>query len=306
MKNIAALLYGRDDGHIDHIVPISSLLGIPLYITSKTLYEWIKEQYVEINAIYIDPNSVAQEITTHFTTLVTTLPRQLIDPIFLFDELTLKKRMRTYFLPHGASDKKNLSPLIHEDRLLIYGEKMKKMLPNNALDKTIYVGNFRLHYFLKHKEFYTSMVEKMFSFSKEGNLLYAPSWEYNVEDWITHLIAKKPKKFHLFIKLHPNTYKKGFFSALKVKYESTDRVTFIENFFPIYPLLSKIDALYTDHSSIGTDFLIFNKPLFFTEPNQNPLTQCGVIVDKKEPYPQQEISTYANARKELYEDVFKM
>ena len=303
MKKIAGLLYGRDDGHLDHLAPLCSLLNIPLYITSEVLYWFALEQYKDLHCIFTTPNDCAAIITENYEGILSTLPRQLLDPIFLFEEITYKKRLYSFWLPHGASDKNNMSALTKEDTLLIYGEKMKSMLPQATQEKTISIGNFRLEYFMKQRAFYETLLKNHFRFN-ERNILYAPSWEYDTEPMIDALIAQKPKNTNLFIKPHPNSYKKGTFLAITVKYEGVEGVFFIENFFPIYPLLSRIDSLYTDISSIGYDFLYFDKPLFFTERNDSPLNACGTFVDTTSPYKTFSSSFHQEQRAVLYANVF--
>ncbi len=303
MKKIAALLYGRDDGHLDHLAPICSLLDIPLYITSNTLYCFALEQYKDITCILANPNDVAAIITENYEGILSTLPRQLLDPIFLFEEITFKKRLHSYWLPHGASDKNNMSALTNEDTLLIYGDKMKLMLPQEEQEKTISIGNFRLQYFIKYKAFYHTLLKNHFRFDRT-NILYAPSWEFDISSMIDRLIAQKPKNTTLFIKPHPNSYKKGTLTATMIRYEGIEGIFFIENFFPIYPLLSMMDALYTDISSIGYDFLFFDKPLFFTEDITSPLNACGSLVDWNSPYKILPSDLHHEQRAALYANVF--
>ena len=306
MRKTAGLLYGRDDGHLDHLAPLCSLLQIPLYFTSKTLYSFAQKQYFGLESILAAPNAVAGLITENYDSLLSTLPRQLIDPIFLFEEITYQKRLHSYWLPHGASDKENMLALTDEDTLLIYGEKMKGMLPTEAKEKTQSIGNFRLKYFQTHRSFYKELLQTHFKNTLKGqNILYAPSWESNhIEKWVHALIIKKPEGANLFIKLHPNSYKQGGLSAIAHRYEGLSGVYFIENFFPIYPLLSIMDSLYTDISSIGYDFLYFDAPLYFTEEHTSPLNACGSFVDKNSPYTNQPSDDFKEKRGELYAKTF--
>jgi hypothetical protein len=306
MRTIAGLLYGRDDGHLDHLAPTCSNLNIPLFVTSETLYSFALKQYPDLTCILAGPNQVATLITKDYDTIISTLPRQMIDPIFLIDELAYKKRLSSFWLPHGASDKDNMKALTNEDFLLVYGRKMRSMLPKQAQEKAILTGNTRLQYFIKHKNFYDDLIPPQWK-KTDGrcNILYAPSWESDPACWINLMIAQRPPDSNLFIKLHPNSYKTGAITALALKYEGCQGVVFIQDFFPIYPLLAQMDALYTDTSSIGYDFLVFDKPLFFTDNCLTPLHSCGTIANKQSLFTTPQPDLFRECKAKLYAEVFE-
>ena len=306
MRTIAGLLYGRDDGHLDHLAPTCSILNIPLFITSGTLYSFALKQYPDLTCILAAPNQVATLITKDYDTLISTLPRQLIDPIFLFDQIAYNKRLSTFWLPHGASDKDNMKALLGEDFLLVYGSKMRSMLPEQAQEKAILTGNTRLQYFMKHKNFYDNLIPPQWKKTDERlNILYAPSWESDPACWINLMIAQRPADTNLFIKLHPNSYKNGRLTALAIKYEGCEGVYFIQDFFPIYPLLAQMDALYTDTSSVGYDFLYFDKPLFFTNDFITPLHSCGTMASKESIFITPQTNLFRENRAKLYAQVYE-
>jgi CDP-glycerol glycerophosphotransferase (TagB/SpsB family) len=74
---------------------------------------------------------------------------------------------------------------------------------------------------------------------------------------------------NLLIKLHPSIERDHPFAAEELisQVEKHSQIVVIKNFPLIYPLLSSIDALITDVSSIGYDFLYFNRPLFLIAPD---------------------------------------
>nr|MCH9812226.1 hypothetical protein [bacterium] len=206
MRKTAALLYGNDAGHLDHLAPFCSLFDIPLFFTDETLFHLTLTQYEKVEAYLEPPTTICHTITENFDRLISTLPKGLIDPLFLMERELHKKTLPTFWLPHGASDKKNLTALADEEHLLIYGEKMKEMLPKKVQEKTTLIGNFRQKYFFLHQDFYKKLLTKTFSFSDQKNYLYAPSWEAkDIKQWVESFIQHKPENAHLFIKLHPNT-----------------------------------------------------------------------------------------------------
>jgi len=306
MKKKVALLYGRDDGHLDHIAPYCSLLQIPLYITEKILYDAAVASYPELTCMFLSENEVRSLIIESFDILITTLPRQIINRLFFMEEINAKKKLLTHWLPHGSSDKTNLSALFMEDHLLIYGNKMQKMLPSDVRSDVTFIGNFRYEYYKKHKNFYESFMKRAFpQLFKGQNILYAPSWETNsIIPWVETLIQKKPHDVNLFIKLHPNTYLGPIGDVLMEKYNDYPQIYFIKDFFPIYPLISHILKLYTDISSIGYDFLTFNRPILFTSKETSPLHKCGVEVSLEHPYPETNINDHFLQRELLYKETF--
>jgi CDP-glycerol glycerophosphotransferase (TagB/SpsB family) len=93
------------------------------------------------------------------------------------------------------------------------------------------------------------------------------------------------------IKLHPflETFHPAHTFAITEKYKNIDGLLFIAKFPSIYPILSISDIYIGDFSSIGYDFLFFNRPMFFLTnlddnlSKQNPtfLHQCGKIISKE-------------------------
>ena len=300
MNKTAALLFGKDTHHVDHLAPFCSLFELPLFFTDETLFHLARNQYENLTA-YLEPStSVCMSIAKHFDQLITTLPKALVAPLFLVEQTVLQKKLATFWLPHGASDKKNLAALEEEDHLLVYGEKMKRLLPEKVQHKTTLIGNFRYRYFLQHAPFYETLLQNTFIFGKE-NYLFAPSWEEKeIPFWVESLIERKPEHVHLFLKLHPNT---TISEVLQEKYRAHKKVTFMDTFTPIYPLLSKMDRLFTDISSIGYDFLTFDRPIHFTTTKQEDLQQAGELALLESPY---KFSTkdFSAQRKALYAQTF--
>ena len=130
-------------------------------------------------------------------------------------------------------------------------------------------------------------------------VLYAPTWKdcensSSFEGAISHLVENLPESWGLIVKLHPhllsNQEEKN--RALLHKYEMHERVLFLEDFPPVYPLLQVADIYVGDLSSIGYDFLGFNKPMFFLNSQNREaktdlglyLYQCGIEI-RPDQYP---------------------
>lgn len=87
---------------------------------------------------------------------------------------------------------------------------------------------------------------------------------------------------------------------------SFSEVPFIDNFYPIYPILNHISCLYTDINSIGYDFLAFDRPLFFTMKNSDALHACGKEVEICDPYQHLKDDEYKEKRAEAYTYTFSL
>jgi len=107
--------------------------------------------------------------------------------------------------------------------------------------------------------------------------LYAPTWEDSENNgtfWDAFLPLAKTVP-HLLVKVHPNTEKK-FGPQLERMKGLAPHVHFLEEFPPIYPLLERVDLYIGDMSSIGYDFLTFNRPMIFFQ--DSPLTSAGTFL----------------------------
>jgi teichoic acid glycerol-phosphate primase len=280
--NYGGLIYDDSLHYLDHLAPLCSLLKCPLYIHEPHIAELAEKFYPDL------------------------LIKEGAPPSYVISCYTRLPKVQNIWLPHGASDKGWKScafkALKGEKYALIYGEKMLKTIQeSNAHPEVSFVGNFRLHYFLKHKAFY----EGLYNLPKGKKLLYAPTWEdseNNSTFWTSFPKLAENIEERLLVKLHPNTIRKfePEIERLKGRYP---HVHFLDNIPPIYPLLAKCDGYIGDMSSIGYDFLFFDRPMFFLNHLDLPLQQCGVHV-KPEKFtfsPQPHLSLL---RKNLYERTY--
>jgi teichoic acid glycerol-phosphate primase len=295
---IAALLYGNDLHHLDHLAPLCSLLEIPLIVCDDNIFDLAKKFYPKLNLIYLETTKISTYFLDNVKYMISCLTKPYLKLIFFPYEADLKKKILPIWCPHGNSDKglktDYFNPLKNESCLLVYGMKMfdilkqKNLLTSNL--KIIQIGNYRRTYYNLHYNEYQTLIKDEFVKLKNQNnkYLYAPTWEDSENNSSVPLYLKNITKTikeneHLFIKLHPNTLKKDDFYLHKIfwELEHNDQVTLIENFPLIYPLLDNIDLFLGDFSSIGYDVLSFKKPMgFLLPPNKKTqdsnLFQCGV------------------------------
>ena len=171
-------------------------------------------------------------------------------------------------------------------------ERIKEKQVYNSINHIFEIGNYRLEYYKLFKTHFDKIVkkevlQKLFPYKK--NILYCPTWK-DIEnsssfDNYFHLILKEAAtKYNLIVKLHPNLVETHFsqIEILKAKYEKKG-LLFLDNFPLIYPLLNITDIYLGDFSSIGYDFLYFQRHMFFLQPQnkilQSDIFDCGYLID---------------------------
>ena len=96
------------------------------------------------------------------------------------------------------------------------------------------------------------------------------------------MIDHLPDQYNLLIKVHPNlTLQRGIeIDRFIEQYQHHANIGFLTDFPLIYPILENTDIYIGDRSSIGYDFLAFERPMFFIDSRADyPLSQCGLTVD---------------------------
>jgi len=313
--------------YLDHLGVLSELLNIPLIVTEESTLGIAKEFYPNLNVIHKDISELTLDyLASNYNSIFHTSKYWMseIDPLL---RLIHKKSMRFVFCPHGNSDKEaSLKNHVKQDISLYYGEHMLRQL-NDSISMgivgfTCKTGNYRYEYFKKNEIFYKKLLLKRFFTpinEEKKTIFYAPSWDMKTSpsSFFQHFekIANSLKKsFNLIVKIHPlleEHYPAETYFRLS-KFENDPSVFLLHKFPAIYPILSITDIYLGDFSSIGYDFLIMDKPMFFLIPDHNltgDLHTCGMII------PNEKIACldkfirsnlelcknkYAQARRDLY------
>ena len=264
----AGLIFDDSRHYLDHLALLCALLQCPLIVCEEKIGELARKFYPDLEVVQKDLFDLK-------------LPPWVLtcDNGPLLQAAFPNQTVKTIWLPHGNSDKGWDGPFFEGvgELALVYGQKMVDFMHRKgAFPKTLRVGNFRWHYFLKHQSFY----ERLSLWPAEGTL-YAPTWddsESNGTFWKAFPHLAETVQGNLLIKLHPNTVRK-FEPELEIlmgRYAKKENIHFLPDFPPIYPLLNRCKAYIGDMSSIGYDFLTFDRPMYFLNANPHfPLHRCG-------------------------------
>lgn len=278
MKGIG-ILAGHRQALIDHLVPLCHLMEIPLLVTEPLIQQLIEVFYPQQEVILAQPKDYALDpYVEGYDLLVYVDFYRQGHGSFRFHEYTCKKRARSIMSLHGNPDKYWehfwLERLLDEDVVLIYGPQLLELLKKKGIDKkSVQCGNYRFEYYKEHAAFFDSKVPFI---KQKETVLYAPTWadsnlntenssQYsNVLSVYESVFEKLSENYQLIVKLHPLMYQTMGEEIYKMK-DAYPHVFFLENYPLIYPLLKQIDIYIGDYSSIGYDFLAFDRPLYFLE-----------------------------------------
>jgi CDP-Glycerol:Poly(glycerophosphate) glycerophosphotransferase len=317
----AALNSGPEFHALDHIAPLAAALQMPLITTEELNFELARRYYPQIEVRHMpDLESKFSHLAEEFETL---FECKYWAPHLksLFQELYGKK-MRLVFCPHGQSDKGYAAPLLApyawQEFVLLYGDLQIQMLKELAiwpLPNFAVVGNYRLSFYQKHRPFYDALVEKEVPLNKKNRtLLYAPTWQDGEGGGSFFQVGPKilselPADWNLIVKVHPLLEQRdpAHFYRMAAHLEKKANAILIHEFPLVYPLLAKADAYLGDSSSVGYDFLHFERPLYFL-PTGRParLHSTGRVIDPDKPiYAQLEASNlYRKEQRSLYKQAF--
>ncbi len=284
--------------HLDHLGPLCALLGMPLLVTEENTYRLAQKFYPQVEAVLKEHRELTLDfLASSFDVLFECGKFWAIELLPLF-KLFYQKQMRIVFCPHGNSDKgHSLSSSVPQDISLIYGQQMvdqlKKTGAFDQIGTPIITGNIRYPFYSHHRRFYDELADQhVFSRldPRKKTILYAPTWQdrENTSSFFqacVTLIDQLSPAYNLIVKLHPLLEEEHPAATCHIlaKYASFPHLVLLTEFPPIYPLLARSDLYLGDYSSIGYDFLAFDRPLFFLNPDGKSLFlhRCGIEIPKE-------------------------
>lgn len=322
--------------YTDHLAVVCIIMGIPLLFIDEHDFAIGKHNYPQLDARLqkyqeFNPELLIENYDILFMSDL--WDRHTFREKYAPLEEKYHKTIRHVHCPHGFSDKGfYLKKCANEDITLIYGQNMIDLIKHHGafenLNQYVITGNYRLSYFKQHREFFDNLIanEVTNKFAKkQPTILYAPTW-MDMEDSTTffdaysYLLDGLPNSYNMIVKLHPRLELDDTAQYYHIvgKYEHKPNILFLKDFPLVYPLLAHTDIYIGDTSSVGYDFLYFNKPMFFlNKQRKDPrsdrglfLFRCGVDI-KPDAYPliYRFIETYLPNDKEdfskIREDVYQ-
>lgn len=322
----------------EHLAPICVIMDIPLLLTSEKHAAEAQYLYPGLKTLLLNWEEVTpQYLIEHFDVFFQSEPwhRHEFYSKFQLLEQAHRKQVRNVHCPHGFSDKIFwLEKCVWEDIVLIYGENMLDMFQElgikQHLNAAIRTGNYRYLYYKQHQLHFDQIAEEQVwsKFKKkQPTILYAPTCndQENNTSFLhaQDLFEQLPDSYNLLVKIHPALEETDGPALYQImgKYEKKDNIVFLQEFPLIYPLLAKADFYLGDMSSIGYDFLTFNRPMFFLNQKRRHAKQdrnlflyrCGIevqpeqyknfykLLEEQLPFDQER---YQTIRKEVYRYTF--
>jgi hypothetical protein len=330
MRSVAIIT--GPETYLDHLGVLSSILDIPLLVTEERTFRLAKQFYPDFEVTRCDLRDLTIEFLAENYDVIFQTGKFWAAELRPFMELLFRKKMRFVFCPHGNSDKgHSLQNHVEQDVSLVYGDHLLNLLQQTGAAQKIRhivrTGNYRYPYYLRYRSFYDDLAENnVFARfkTKKPVLLYAPTWndKENPTSFFSTtdaLIEELSPSFNILIKLHPFLIEDHPAKVFQIMahYENHPSTVILDNFPPIYPLLERCSLYLGDYSSIGYDFLVYDKPLYFLNPKKtcspSPLHSCGLelpdnLRGKWNPFFTETLEfnkkNYASHRKKIYSYAF--
>jgi hypothetical protein len=262
-------------------------LGIPLLAADEKTYQAARRFYPELDCKQIDPRELTLDfLAAHFDVIFESGHTWALELLPML-ELLHNKQMRIVYCPHGNSDKGHSQKPIPKDLSLVYGAHMldhlKKTGGLDCLNSVIETGNYRFGYYKSHQNFYDALLQPYLTNldPRKKTIFYAPSWPdgENRSSFLScgaRVIEEVGEFYNVLIRWHPFLDEKHPVETQQLrKYANRKGIVFLDDFPCIYPILQAADAYLGEFSSIGYDFLAFDKPLYFLDSHFGKLYGCG-------------------------------
>lgn len=277
--------------YLDHLGVLCIELGIPLLATEIATYQAARKYYPQLSCTLIDLQDLSLDyLAERYDVIFESGHRWAIELLPLFD-LMLKKKMRIVYCPHGNSDKGHSQEPLPKDISLVYGQHMldhlKKTKNLEKTSSTVLTGNYRYRYYKKNQPFYDNLLKGELKLDpRKKTIFYAPSWPdgENSSSFLPcaqKVLQEVGEYYNVVIRWHPflDDLHPVETHQLRGEFDHRQNIAFLSDFPCIYPILNASDGYLGDFSSIGYDFLTFNKPLFFLDGHFGKLYQCGEQLD---------------------------
>lgn len=275
--------------YLDHLGVLCIELGLTLLVTEETTYQAAKQYYPQLDCKLIDLHALSLDyLADNFDVIFESGHRWALELLPLF-ELMFQKKMRIVYCPHGNSDKGYSQEPLPKDISLVYGSHMMDHLQKTKslekLNSTVLSGNYRYHYYLKNQPFYDDLLKNELEGRLDPSkktLFYAPTWPdgENPSSFLTcanRVLEEVGEFYNIIVRWHPfiDDLHPVETHQIRGRYEDKQGIAFLSDFPCIYPILNCADGYLGDFSSIGYDFLAFDKPLFFLDSHFGMLYKCG-------------------------------
>lgn len=255
--------------HLDHLGVLCALLSVPLIVVDREHQEMAKKYYPQLQTQLVSLNDLSFEAMASYDVILES-GQTWASELKPFFELLFKKQPQFVYCPHGYSDK-------------------EVSFTQEKSSSYAITGNYRYAFYLRYKSFYDTLAKREI-FSKlnpaRETLLYAPTWQDKSSSLIEifkELVQQLPETFNLVIKLHPFLEEQdpGMMGWLTELVDKRRNILLLDRFPAIFPLLAGCTTYIGDFSSIGYDFLAFDKPLFFSLPTKKKtaLHACGMTIE---------------------------
>ncbi len=290
------------DTYLDHLGIFCYYMGIPLIVTERATYEKAREFYPLVNVVHKEMSELSFDFLAENFHVIFETGKFWMTELGPALGWLYKKKMRFVYCPHGNSDKGHTSKEhMAQDISLVYGDHMLDLLSRTGARDRIHsivrTGNYRAQFYKEHRSFYQELAHKYLAHRldfKKRTILYAPTWEdgENPSSFFSKtgdVVEQLSQEWNVLIKLHPFLVEHHPAAVYRIMglYEHREGVVFLEFFPSIYPLLEIADLYIGDYSSIGYDFLFFDKPLYFFASDekkiyQDPLHSCGLVLPESQ------------------------